>query len=228
MDSHSEWSCERGNMQRRKRACSRPTSSKRDSTANLQDAILLGTLADVKRLTLSGATIDGSGSDGFTSLMLAATRGDARITAFLIRQGADVNRRNDIGQTALMIAAKGGHKKIIGQLIQAGADSDAVDNDRRNAIAWATTHEDLPDVVALLVALGANYNARDIRGLTPLMRAAMLGFARTVAVLLTAGADAKLKYRGKTASEMARERGHDEVCKTILAVLENRPKGDVL
>jgi ankyrin repeat protein len=127
-----------------------------------------------------------------------------------------------------MIAAKGGHKKIIEQLIQAGADPRAVDNEKRSAIAWATTQADIPEVVSLLVALGADYNARDIRGLTPLMRAAILGYARTVALLLTVGADEKLKVRGKTAYDMAREKGHEEVCQTMLAVLENRPKGHVL
>ncbi len=211
-----------------KRTLFRPFTSKKVSISNLKDAVLFGTLADVKRLIRGGARLNSSVEDGFTPLMLAAERGDARIAAHLIAKGADVSRRNDIGQTALMIAAKRGHKKIIEQLVLAGADPRAMDNEKRNAIAWATTQEDLPEVLALLVALGADYNGRDIRGLTPLMRAAMLGYARAVAVLLTAGADEKVKFHGKRAYDMAREKGHREVCKTMLAVLKNCPRGHAL
>jgi ankyrin repeat protein len=160
--------------------------------------------------------------------MLAALHGAAEITEYLIKEKADVNRRNEIGQTALMIAALGGNKPIIEQLVVAGADVRAVDNEKRNAIAWAASRGDFPEVISALVVFGADYDARDANGLTPLLRAALLGNVDSVGVLLTVGADATIKFRGKTAYEWATEKGHKKVCTTMKAVLSNRPKGHAL
>jgi hypothetical protein len=56
------------------------------------------------------------------------------------------------------------------------------------------------------------------------MAAALMGHAKTVAVLLTLGADEKMKLRGKTAYQMAAEKRHIDVCQTIKAVVKNRPR----
>ena len=135
-----------------------------------------------------------------------------------------MNRRNDIGQTALMIASKAGHRKLLEQLAAAGADPHALDEEGRNALAWATLQGDFPDVVSFLIALGLDCNHSDVHGMTPLMSAALLGHARTVGLLLTAGADERRKLHGKTAYDMASEKGHRTVCQTMRAVLEHRPK----
>jgi ankyrin repeat protein len=210
-----------------RRIITKQTRTKEESPSDLFEAVMAGKLAEVKRFVQSGAKIDQRKGDT-TALMFAALQGNAQITEYLIRQGADVNLRNDIGQTTLMIAALGGHKPIIEQLMLAGADVRAVDYDNRNAVAWAASRGDFPDVISLLVVVGADYNARDAAGLTPLMLAALLGYADSVGILLTVGADEKVKFRGKTAYEMAFERGHEEVCKTMKAILKNRPKGHAL
>ena len=187
-----------------------------------------GKLAQVKQLVKAGAKIDEQKEDGFTLLMLAASRGDSKLTEYLIKQGADVNLRNEIGQTALMIAALGGHEPIVEQLALSGADVCAVDDNKRNAITWAASRGDFPNVVSRLIVLGTDYNARDRQGLTPLMRAAALGFDNSVGILLAAGADAAISHRGKTAYDMASEKGHSKVCQTIKTILENRPKSHAL
>ena len=203
-------------------------SRRRISVSDLTEAVLLGSLVDVKRLIQAGANVNGSKRDGSTPLTLAAARGDPKITAYLIERGAGVNRSNEIGQTALMIAAQRGNKEIIQQLVAAGADAQTVDNKKRNAIAWAVTRGDFAEVISLLVAFGTDYNAPDSTGITPLMRAALLGYANCAAVLLTAGANEKVRFHGKTAYEMADEKGHREVCDTIRAVVQSRPKGHAL
>jgi len=45
----------------------------------------------------------------------------------------------------------------------AGADVGVVDNDKRNAIAWAASRGNFPAVISTLAVLGANYNARDFK-----------------------------------------------------------------
>src|SRR5882724_3026421 len=137
------------------------SSFKRASKPDLWETALGGTVAEVKQLVQSGAKLNKRTNDGFTALMLATGRGDPKITGYLIEQGADVNARNEIGQTALMIAALRGHKGIVKQLLAAGADLHAEDNEKRNAISWATSQQDLPEIVAMLGCAGINYDALD-------------------------------------------------------------------
>lgn len=59
---------------------------------------------------------------GSSPLMLAARKGDFKLTRVLIAFGADVNLRNDDGTTALMVAARFGHSEIVDLLLREGAD----------------------------------------------------------------------------------------------------------
>jgi ankyrin repeat protein len=193
------------------------------SGSGLANAALCGKLSEVKKLVEAGAKLEMGDLDGFTPLMLAIIGGKLKAVAYLIDHGADVNRRNKKGQTALMLAAQDGRKLIVEQLIQAGADVLAVDNEKMNAVSWAACRGDFPEVISMLVTFKAYPDVRDVRGITPLMAASLLGYSNSVAVLLTVGADEKIKLRGKTAYQMASEKGHTEVCRTMKAVLKNRP-----
>lgn len=131
--------------------------------SDLLEAVLGGTLKDLDGLFKSGANVNPRAKDGFTSLMLAIGRKDPRITACLIEQGADVKARNEIGQTPLMIAALSGQRAIAEQLIAAGADVRAVDNEKRNAISWAASRGDFPEVISLLGVSGGERRTRSSR-----------------------------------------------------------------
>ena len=79
------------------------------------------------------------------------------------------------------------------------------------------------EAVAALISHGADVNARDKYGLTPLMRASYWGYAKVVEALLDAGADKELKatsgpVKGKTALDIARDRNKGDV----VALLERR------
>lgn len=204
------------------------TGSKKQQVADMFEAVISGKLSAVKRLVQGGASVNIREKDGVTPIMIAASRGDSVLIRYLIENGANLKLRNEIGQTVVMIASKTGHARVLHDLVLAGAEIDAVDNEGRNAISWAVSNGDHPEVISTLAVLGADYNMRDKRGLTPLMRAALLGYGRSVGVLLAVGADANVKVKGKTAYDMAFARGHEEVCQTIRTILANRPKGFTL
>ena len=72
--------------------------------------------------------------------------------------------------------------------------------------------------VAALIKAGAEINAADRLGITPLMLAAREGKAQVVEALLGAGADAMRRNRmGEDAVSLASQRGHSEVVKMLTA-----------
>ena len=114
----------------------------------------------------------------------AVTNGDVDAVRDLIGAGADVDARDRYGQTALMLAAHGGHRAIVALLVERGAALD----------------------------VSAKY------GLSALMLAIVAGHADVARLLARAGADLRLRgtgapgFAGKTAYDLARERGMDDLC----------------
>ena len=78
--------------------------------------------------------------------------------------------------------------------------------------------------MAALISHGADVNAREVDGWTPLMVASRWGHAKVVEALLDAGADKELKAtsgsysKGKTALDLARGQNKGDV----VAILEGR------
>jgi len=67
-------------------------------------------------------------------------------------------------------------------------------------------------IAETLIVNGAQVNAQDVNGLTPLHHAAKSGNEAMVQQLIVAGADTSIKsFKGVTAADMARENGHDRV-----------------
>jgi ankyrin repeat protein len=72
------------------------------------------------------------------------------------------------------------------------------------------------DCVRLLLRHGAELNAIDQSGGTPLMHAAWFGCVTSVEILLHAGANAQMTdHRGRSAQQLAQERGHAAIAKLL-------------
>ena len=130
----------------------------------------------LKTYGVAPADINAQNDMGWPPLVVAC-RGDNREHPIKIQRllalGADIDVRNYKGKTALHYAAKAGFLKVINLLIEKGATIDAPDTNGETPLfdALRSTIKDgekqRASVEALLVK-GANPNAENRKGLTPL------------------------------------------------------------
>ena len=134
------------------------------------------TAASVRILVENGANIEAAAADGSTPLhgAIAWTEGLPPTVELLLFLGADIETRNNFGQTALQVAVvRGKPTTLIQLLLEGGADIEAPGGTN----GWTTLHmavhimrrdnEDTLSNVYLLLAHGANIDARDRYNTTP-------------------------------------------------------------
>ena len=115
----------------------------------------------------------------------------------LLDQAAAVDAQDARGQTPLMLAAQTGQPYMIERLIKNGANVAARDADGNAAMHWAAYgHRDYRKAMRFLVARGADLNARNDEGMTPLIAAAIDHKVFPVKALVALGADLDAKDNG--------------------------------
>ncbi|WP_338482336.1 ankyrin repeat domain-containing protein [Wolbachia endosymbiont (group A) of Ophion costatus] len=149
------------------------------------------------------------------SLHLAAKLGNLEAVQDLLGKGANVNAQNDTGKTPLHWAAREGHKQVVQALLDKGANVNAEDQDGETSLDLATNQDietllrntakllkvaksgDIQEVNSL-INKGANVNATDQDGKTPLHWAAVKGHEEVVEALLGKhGIDVNLADKNK-------------------------------
>lgn len=226
---------------------------------------------DVVRLLLeAGVEVSARPPRGSTALAGAALRGRAEVVKFLLDRGADPNEPVDLSGTVLGAAAAGGHLPVVNLLLERGARADGaalreaagagqaeivarlldagvgvntIDAYKTPLIA-ATIGRRVP-VVQLLIARGADLNARTLFSDPPLLLASQAGAEEIVTLLLKGGADLGVRGKeGRTALMEAAVAGHpgtakilieggadvratDEMGKTALVYARERGQGEV-
>ncbi len=178
-------------------------------------------------LLKSGESIDARDEDGDAPLHIACRLERVEAVRKLIQMGANVEAANDAGLRPLMAAVLAENLEIVQALIKARANVKAVTTSNgQTVLHWAVAHppkktEQVGAIVQALVGAGAEVNGRSRDGTTPLMQAAWFGSEAAVEVLLAAGAKGDLRdERGRSASELARERGFMQVAERIEAAVE--------
>ena len=157
----------------------------------------------VRSLVEGGAKVNHPNSSGETALLIAVQDGDPETVAELVRLGADPNlvpkkKKYDTvtNYSPLEYAAMEGNKRVIDALLTAPG----VKRDKRLAglmLNGAAIRGKLAEVKRLVEQDGADVNARDARGDTPLINAAMAGEGKIVRYLLDRGADVNLPAANK-------------------------------
>ena len=121
----------------------------------------------------------------------AVTRGDLETVRATIEAGVDVDSRDRYGQTALMLAAHEGHDAVVEMLIAHGAALDVT-------AKWGLS--------ALMLAIVAGHQGVARR------------LARAGADLTLTGTGGTPGFGGKTAHDLARDRGMDELASELRAL----------
>jgi uncharacterized protein len=142
-----------------------------------------------------------SGLVGATPYWLAAKAGNVDLMRVLAKGGADLNAANKDGVTPLMVASGLGQTQGPGSVpepalleavrtaIELGGTLDST-NAAGQTAAHAAAGLGFDSILKLLAERGANLNAKDKRGQTPLGAAQARNAAQTVALLKSLGAQA--------------------------------------
>ncbi len=150
-------------------------------TVTIWEAAALGELETVQQLVEESPDIRNAvAPDGFNPLGLAAFFSHADVLAWLLAQGADPNKpsQNQMGVYPI--------------------NSAAANRNEDNAL----------ELVRLLVEAGADVDAAQRSGWTPLHQASAHGFESLASYLLESGADRTLKgENGQNAADLARDAG---------------------
>jgi ankyrin repeat protein len=176
----------------------------------------------VELLIAHGADVNAQRDDGWTVLIHAIAAGNVDIAKLLMEKGADVGLKNDEGMTALWPAVDNGSTGIVRALIEKGADVEALLGGKKGEDFPSPLHLALyrakPDIAKMLIEAGADVNAKNKSGLTPLMRAALSEQVEIVRLLIARGADVNAREDGgKTALKYAKKANNKEIAKMLVA-----------
>ena len=137
------------------------------------------------------------GAKGRTALHEAAKRGWLKGARLLLEAGADPNKTDDMGQTPLFVAVRRGQEDLVRMLLEAGALLTKPSGEPQALLHEATS----PALVDMLVLAGADVDALNELGFSPLHQQAKVGRDDVLARLLYHNANPNLQDKaGRTAA----------------------------
>lgn len=139
----------------------------RDGSSALHWAVRLEDTDTVRALLAAGADVRLPNRLNLMPLPLAATTGNAVLLRTLLDAGADPDTTDPAGESSLMIAARVGVLDAVQVLLDRGASVDQRDEAFQQTALMVAVRENHAPVARLLIARGANVNAKTRVGPTP-------------------------------------------------------------
>jgi len=138
--------------------------------------------------------------------------GNSTFVKVLIILDADVNAKNQLGWTPLFVAAHTSHEKVVQLLIIKGAKIDPKGvTPSGDTLLHATARGGIKNLVEQLIHKGADVNAKNKAGETPLFWAVDKSQGKVVQLLIAKGADVNTKdEKEETPLQLAIRIGHKE------------------
>lgn len=157
-----------------------------------------------RKVDLEAVTKTGNAS----ALFAAAQSGHVAIVDALIAAGANVDKPRSGGATPLQVAAERGHLLVVLSLLAAGADQELADDTGRIPLhsSSVTIGTASTAIASTLLDNGADLEAQDNDGWTPLIWAARFGNLKNLELFLEAGAD-------KTVKDSAGDAAKEHICR---------------
>jgi ankyrin repeat protein len=178
-----------------------------------------GSAPMIERLLKAGADANETGTEGETVLMTAARTGAVEAARTLLNAGAKIDAQETWhGQTALMWAVSEGHPAMVKELVARGANV----NMRSTQVKWERQQTAEPRdkwlplgyltplflagrdscvaCIPILADAGADVNATEPDGYTPIMFAIINGNYDAAAALLEKGANPNLAHKSGSAA----------------------------
>jgi ankyrin repeat protein len=189
----------------------------------LHAAAQRGDVATIERLVASNALLDGRDDAGRTALHVATFARQRDAVRALLRAGADPGALDLDRYDAVTIAAVADDDATVQTLLENGASAKLVTSRYDGTALIAAAHLGHDAIVRRLIAAGAPLDHVNNLHWTAVIESIVLGdggarHQATLAALLGAGASTALADRsGRTPLQLARDRGHREMVRTLEA-----------
>ena len=183
----------------------------------------------LEALLAAGADCHATCKD-MTALFLAVSKGHEPCWQALLSGGADPNTPRKTGVTPLLCAVVRGNQKAVKALVNAGANTHVTFMGGLTALHMSVLQDDQVPVAKTLIMAGADCNATDDMGETPLFTAIREGSVRCAQLLIKNGASLNVACEdGTTPLHLAVKKDCVEIVQKLLragAVVSPAPLWD--
>ena len=174
-----------------------------------------------------GGDLNRSASNGETAVYISASKNTHQCLALLLQSGAEKDRALNNGATPVYISAQQNSHQCLALLLQDGADANRADNDGFTPLHIAAYYNSSECMTLLLLPQYAvAVDAVSALGWTALWYAAFQGHQLIAEMLVQGRANIDIAANdGKTAIDIAREKGHPALARYLDAESKWRRRG---